>query len=438
MDGINYESEDEDKDELVEKLDQSKNLLNVKEIIIKRYLLNFLKIDNKRIKKEEKRDFLFRKEKINEKIKNIIDEFDLKTNPHLYKEDITSDLNKLIYDPEYLTRSDKKSSSQTKDFFGMEVDQENSEELNDTKETSDGNDIFDCSKYNKKPEFDIDFLIKTVKKRFVTGSNFEDTNINIVDEQISDDEKELVKKSKPKGDNRKGESIIPERKWTKKGEEQEEDEQIQTIQDDKKAEVNLIKEFCNEEFGIYEKGKYVRIDIKKIKKKYVDNFSIDFPIVLCTTNLQENSFGYLKIKFTKHLWHPKILKNNDPIILSIGWRKFQVTPVYCIEEKNHRLRMIKYTPKYTSCYAIVWGPLMPINVSVVAIQNYSENVNHFRICGTGDLVEINQNFEINKKLKLIGEPLEIYKKTAFIKGMFNSNVIFYKIFYNANLWILII
>ena len=27
-----------------------------------------------------------------------------------------------------------------------------------------------------------------------------------------------------------------------------------------------------------------------------------------------------------------------------------------------------------------------------------------------------------KKLKLIGEPMEIYKKTAFIKGMFNSNV----------------
>lgn len=311
----------------------------------------------------------------------------------------------------------------------MEVDDEHSDELINTKENSKGNDIFESSKYNKKPEFDLDFLIKTVKKRFVTGSNFEEENMANLNEEASEEEPELVKKSKSKGDSSKADG-----KWTKKDEEKDEEEPIQTIQDEKKAEVNLIKEFCNEEFGIYEKGKYVRIDIKKIKKKYVDHFSVDFPIVLCTTNLQESSFGYLKIKFTKHLWHPKILKNNDPIILSIGWRKFQVTPVYCIEEKNHRLRMIKYTPKYTSCYAVFWGPMMPINVAVVAIQNYSEKVNHFRICGTGDLLEINQNFEINKKLKLIGEPSEIYKKTAFIKGMFNSNVrlslnYLYKIFF---------
>jgi ribosome biogenesis protein BMS1 len=65
---------------------------------------------------------------------------------------------------------------------------------------------------------------------------------------------------------------------------------------------------------------------------------------------------------------------------------------------------------------------MPINVSIVAIQNYSNEADHFRICGTGDLMEINQNFEVNKKLKLIGEPYEIFKKTAFVKGMFNSNL----------------
>jgi ribosome biogenesis protein BMS1 len=140
--------------------------------------------------------------------------------------------------------------------------------------------------------------------------------------------------------------------------------------------------------------------------------------------------GFLKIRISKHIWHPKILKTNDPIILSIGWRKFQTTPIYCVEDKNHRLRMIKYTPKYTSCYAIAYGPFFPINVAVVAIQNYSNDtsINHFRISATGDLLEVNQEFELNKKLKLMGEPMEIFKKTAFIKGMFNSNVNFFVIF----------
>jgi ribosome biogenesis protein BMS1 len=186
-----------------------------------------------------------------------------------------------------------------------------------------------------------------------------------------------------------------------------------------------MRPFLKEEFGHFEKGSYVRIDIKKIKRKNVEHFKIEYPIVLCTTNIQESSLGFMKIRLGKHIWHPKILKTNDPIILSIGWRKFQTTPIYCVEDKNYRLRMIKYTPKYTNCYAIAYGPLLPINSAVVAVQNYSNEstVGHFRVCGTGDLLEVNQNFEVTKKLKLIGEPMEIFKKTAFVKGMFNSNVI---------------
>lgn len=315
----------------------------------------------------------------------------------------------------------------------MEIDDSQPLEFN-LNQPSNGNDIFDCAKYSKKSEYALEFLIKTVKKRFATGSNFEDEekikNLNESDDEESD---QPIKRRKQNNEmekfsHNKNSEKNEDGKWTKKDEEEE--PVVEKIQDEKKGEINLIKEFCNQEFGIYEKGIYVRIDIKTIKKKFVDNFSIDFPIILCTTNLQESSFGFMKIKFTKHLWHPKILKNNDPIILSIGWRKFQVTPIYCIEEKNHRLRMIKYTPKYTSCFAVCYGPLMPINVACVAIQNYTEKVNHFRICGTGDLIEINQNFEINKKLKLIGEPFEIFKKTAFIKGMFNSNVILFFYIYS--------
>lgn len=299
----------------------------------------------------------------------------------------------------------------------MDIDSESHNDANASKH----NDILDCSKFNKKNELTLDFLIKTVKRRFVTGAHFEEQNAKN-DGAVSDDDSIEAKKKKKQNDQVNEKQLRKDEHWKKDGEENNEGDPI-INSNDKQEEKNLIKDFCNEDYGIFEKGTYVRIDIKTIKKKYVDHFKTDFPIILCTTNLQENSFGFLKIKFTKHLWHPKILKNNDPIILSIGWRKFQVTPIYCIEEKNHRLRMIKYTPKYTSCYAICYGPLMPINVAAVAIQNYNENVNHFRICGTGDLIEINQNFDVNKKLKLIGEPFEIYKKTAFIKGMFNSNVI---------------
>ncbi len=323
-------------------------------------------------------------------IDELISNYELKSDPQYYQSNPSDEILRSIYD-------------------NISTNEDDEEEV-------------DCYKFNREDyeddEKDLNFYIKHAKKRFVTGVSFEnEANDNGQDDEDSESDK---KQSKNK-------------KKFKEQEEEEVEEKNETVFENKTADeqaaiLNKIKKdmspFMNEEFGLFQTGTYVRMDIKRIKRKYVENFRIDSPIVLCTSNIQENSMGFLKIKFSKHIWHPKILKNNDPIILSIGWRKFQTTPIYCVEDKNHRLRMIKYTPKYTSCIAVCYGPLLPINVAVVGIQNYlnDNNSTNFRICGTGDLVEVNQNFEIMKKLKLIGEPMEIYKKTAFIKGMFNSNV----------------
>merc|ERR1739848_810213 len=41
---------------------------------------------------------------------------------------------------------------------------------------------------------------------------------------------------------------------------------------------------------------------------------------------------------------------------------------------------------------------------------------------TGVVLEQNKTTQIVKKLKLTGEPFKVFKKTAFIKGMFNSSL----------------
>ena len=46
----------------------------------------------------------------------------------------------------------------------------------------------------------------------------------------------------------------------------------------------------------------------------------------------------------------------------------------------------------------------------------------FRICLTGTVIETGPSFDIVKKLKLVGSPSHIEKNTAFIKGMFNSEL----------------
>ena len=37
-------------------------------------------------------------------------------------------------------------------------------------------------------------------------------------------------------------------------------------------------------------------------------------------------------------WHAKILKSRDPLVFSMGWRRFQSMPVFATEDANGRLR----------------------------------------------------------------------------------------------------
>ena len=84
--------------------------------------------------------------------------------------------------------------------------------------------------------------------------------------------------------------------------------------------------------------------------------------------------------------------------------------------------MIKYTPKFGFCQAVFYGPTYAVGTTFIGVQNLENESSHFRICVTGVVIELNSQFKVMKKLKLLGEPFKIHKNTAFIKGMFNSTL----------------
>ncbi|RZF35566.1 hypothetical protein LSTR_LSTR005094 [Laodelphax striatellus] len=169
-------------------------------------------------------------------------------------------------------------------------------------------------------------------------------------------------------------------------------------------------------------GQRLIIELDKVPCELVTNFDASYPLIVGSLQPGEENVGFVKARVKKHRWFERILKTNDPLIISLGWRRFQTIAVYSKLEDNLRHRMLKYTPQHVACMAHFWGPITRTGTGLLAVQDVAARQSGFRIVATGTVLDTNQTTEITKKLKLTGVPYKIYKKTAFIKDMFNSNL----------------
>jgi len=170
----------------------------------------------------------------------------------------------------------------------------------------------------------------------------------------------------------------------------------------------------------FRQGIYVRVVLSGVPKEFMQNFRPHLPCILGGLLPHESALGYVRARVKRHRWHKRILKSNDPLILSVGWRRFQTMPVYTMTDIDERQRFVKYTPEHMHCDCIYYGPLIPPNTGILAFQRSDSKSAGFRISMTGTSLELKSSPSALKKLKLTGTPVKVFKNTAFITGMFNS------------------
>ncbi|KAF9465720.1 GTP binding protein [Collybia nuda] len=359
------------------------------------------------------------------------------------------DWTKLIYStslsPEEILRDKPREESlgdemDEDDFFQIKKGEAGDEEILDSSK-----DPLDAEELKRWEDED---MLESIRHLFITGeagaeaegegeeNNGDDEEFGDIGEDLEGDDEIESPKQAPKSDSETSRAAALAAKkeaLKRKFDEQYDDPEASKLDfyEEKKDEMARQLALNRSEFeGIdaesrtlvegFRPGHYVRIELADVPCELIENFDPTYPIVVGGLLPAEERFGYIQVRIKRHRWFTKTLKNNDPLILSLGWRRFQTVPIYSLDDHSIRMRMLKYTPEHMHCYATFYGPVSLPNTGFCAFNSLLGESPGFRVSATGVVLDIDRSVKIVKKIKLTGVPYKIFKNTAFIKDMFSS------------------
>ncbi|RZC90328.1 hypothetical protein C5167_031040 [Papaver somniferum] len=124
-------------------------------------------------------------------------------------------------------------------------------------------------------------------------------------------------------------------------------------------------------------GAYLKFKICDVPCEMVNNRDPCHPILVGGIS---HAKKLSNARFERHSLYMKSLRTNDPIIVSVGWRRYVTIPIYATEDLHETL---EFTPEDKPCCATFWGPFETPGTGVVAVQSLADSKAAFRIQATG-------------------------------------------------------
>ncbi|MCL7035347.1 hypothetical protein MKW94_022239 [Papaver nudicaule] len=125
----------------------------------------------------------------------------------------------------------------------------------------------------------------------------------------------------------------------------------------------------------------------------------------------------MQARLKRHNWHRNLLKSQDVVTVSAGWRRYQTKPIYAGKYygkyDNGLHQILEYNPEHEHCLAMFWGPCAPPRTRIVVVHGSKEV---FRIAAKAVVLDHKHSSKIMKEHRLEGKLHKILdERTALIK-----------------------
>ena len=158
-------------------------------------------------------------------------------------------------------------------------------------------------------------------------------------------------------------------------------------------------------------------------KKYYTEYNV-LPLIF----LEKKKKKLIVAKINKNRWEKNNLNSGAQYIISIGWKVFLTKLYFCEYKGGNRFLVLKNLKANGFFYICFYAKYDQIKGQVIGVKtkrttrNLINQGTSFSFSFSGEIVMLGNSVKLYKKMKMKGILFKKFKKTAFVKNMFHSDI----------------